>query len=353
MVFLGNKGIGQPLTKGKLDSLISETIAKHNIPSMAVAVIKQDSILYGIQGYNQINTSKKVQLTDKYHIGSNTKAFTSFLAFQAIEENRIGLETMFFDLYPNLKDIRKEYKEITLADLLSHNARVRPYTNGKEFKKLPSLKGSVSEKRYVFAKYVLQQKPVKKGEYSNAGYVLAAMMLEKVYDLSFESILKNSMDKLGFEVFYGFPNKQDMNYPWGHWMENDRQMPLPPNHEYKLENYMLPAGDLSINILDYSRFIQKHLKGVYGNNSTLKQESYEKLLYNIEPYSYGWSNQVSDDEKLAFHDGSTGTFYCHTLISSTYEFAIIIMMNCAQDEQEEGLYRLSMELFKLRNKSYY
>ena len=347
LLILSIFGTAQTKTDGKLDHLIAETIAGYNIPSMAVAVIKPDTVYYGIQGNIRIDTMHKVQLSDKYHIGSCTKAFTSFLAFQAIEENKIGLETKFVDLYPEFTSIRREYKEITLSHLLSHNAHIRPYTNGKEYKKLPYFSGSVVEKRYEFTKFILQQKPVRNGVYSNGGYVLAAMMLEKAYELPFESILNNAMDKMGLEVFYGFPNKEDISYPWGHLSEKRNQIPLAPNHEYKLEDYLLPAGDLSINILDYSVFIQAHLNGILGNKSVLKTETFEKMLYGLDSYSYGWGNRINDKEKLAFHDGSAGTFYCHSVISSTDKVALIIMINSATSKQVKKLHALSSHLLGL------
>ena len=160
ITFVVNKAIGQTKTNVTLDSLISETIAEYNIPSMVVAVIESDSIFYGIQGSARIDTIIKVQLTDKYHIGSCTKAFTSFLAFQAIEANKISLDTKFLDLYPELNKVRSEYKDITLANLLSHNARLRQCRGGKEWKSFYKFKGTPLEKRYSFAEYILKQKPI-------------------------------------------------------------------------------------------------------------------------------------------------------------------------------------------------
>ena len=349
ITFVVNKAIGQTKTNATLDSLISETIAEYNIPSMVVAVIESDSIFYGIQGSARIDTIIKVQLTDKYHIGSCTKAFTSFLAFQAIEANKISLDTKFLDLYPELNKVRSEYKDITLANLLSHNAHIRPFTGGKEWDQFSKFKGTPIEKRYDFAKYVLKQKPVDSLTYSNAGYILAAMMIEKVNELPFESVLKNSMDNLRIQTYYGFPNEEDTNSPWGHSNDKDENLAaLPPNHYWKLADFILPAGDLSINILDYSKFIQMHLNGFLGNDSTLTQESFEKLFYDIEPYSYGWANMINEEERFVSHDGSASTFYCQTRIYSTREFAIIVIMNSANSKQRKGLYKLRNKLIKIR-----
>ena len=344
-----NKGVGQTKTNATLDSLISETISEYNIPSMVVAVIKPDSIYYGIQGSARIDTTIKVQLTDKYHIGSCTKAFTSFLAFKAIEANKISLDTKFLDLYPELNKVRNEYKDITLGNLLSHNAHLRPFTGGKEWDKFSKFNGTPIEKRYDFAKYVLKQKPVDSVAYSNAGYILAAMMIEKVNGLPFETVLKNTMDSLGIETYYGFPNEEDVNFPWGHANDKDENLAaLPPNHYWKLADFILPAGDLSINILDYSKFIQVHLNGFLGNDSILTQKSFEKLFYDIESYSYGWANKINEEESFVSHDGSASTFYCETRIYTTKEFAQIVIMNSANSKQREGLYKLRNKLIKTR-----
>ena len=134
-------------THPQLDSLIDATIKMYDIPSMAVAYIKADTIVYGVQGKANKAFETSVTLNDKYHLGSNTKAVTSYIAFGLIEKGLISLETKFSDLVTNLGKIKSKYNDITLADLLSHNARIRPYTSGLEFKKLPEFNGSTMEKR--------------------------------------------------------------------------------------------------------------------------------------------------------------------------------------------------------------
>ncbi|MEZ4804283.1 MAG: serine hydrolase domain-containing protein [Bacteroidia bacterium] len=104
-----------------------------------------------------------------FHLGSNSKAFTSAIAFKCIDSGYFTLQTKFVDVFPELKDSMLEvYRFITISDLLSHQARVRAYTSGSEFINLPAFNGSVSDKRCSFAKFVLKQSPVKSGTYSNA-----------------------------------------------------------------------------------------------------------------------------------------------------------------------------------------
>ncbi len=149
-------------THPKLDSLIDATIKKYDIPSMAISYIRPDTIIYGIKGKAYKESNTRVALKDKYHLGSNTKAITSYIAFGLIEKGLISLETKFTDLVTGLGKIKPQYDDITLADLLSHNARVRPYTSGMEFKKLPEFMGSTMEKREQFAKHILKKSLLKK-----------------------------------------------------------------------------------------------------------------------------------------------------------------------------------------------
>src|SRR5690606_42015118 len=158
-----------------LDSLTENIRKEYNIPALAVAYVTPNSVYYGIAGTTKINNDEKVTLKSKFHIGSNTKAVTSFIAMKLIEENKISIETKFFDLFMGMKSDRNaSYHEITFGDLLSHNAKIPPYTAGNEFTKLPEFQGTVSEKRKAFAEFLLKENFVEKGTYSNAGYVLAA-----------------------------------------------------------------------------------------------------------------------------------------------------------------------------------
>ena len=94
-----------------LDSLAQTIIQKYNMPSLTVSYIKKDTCFYGQNGNININSKNKVCLTDKYHLGSNTKAITSLIAFKLIENKKISLDTKLVDLFPELK---KKYKTTIL-----------------------------------------------------------------------------------------------------------------------------------------------------------------------------------------------------------------------------------------------
>ena len=328
----------------------------NQIPELGFAVISNDSILelktLGFHRTDTKNEKTKANLNDYFHLGSNTKAITGFIAAYLVENKKINWTTKFFDLFPSWKkNSNPEYYEITLADILSHRARIQPYTSGLEFQELPDFKGDKAKQRKQFAKYLLNEKPVKNREkvynYSNAGYSIASLMLEKVSGLSWEQLTKETMLKLlNVNIEFGFPNKFNPTQTYGHWIQNDSLKVVESNVDYNLA-LAEPAGDISMTLPDYAKFIQYNLKGLQGQDNILKSSTYDYLHFGLKDYSIGWGNVNKADKRFSEHSGSAGTFFCYTLLDKKRNLAYIIIANSATKQAQQGIFKL---LDKLKQK---
>lgn len=336
-------------THPSVDSLIQVVLKQQNIPAMAVAVVRPDTTHYGIGGTNKTKEGSRVQLSHKFHLGSNTKAVTSLMAMKLIEEGKVSLDTRFFRYFPKLKrKANKAYWKMTLGELLSHQAGIAPYTSGFAFKLLPELGTELAVRKVNFAKAVLKDTPVEQGTYSNAGYVLAGLLMAKVADKSYEELLAETMKALALDYALGAPNKETTANPWGHWSDGGGALIAHgPDHVYQLEDFMLPAGDLSMNVVDYAALVQLHLQGLTGKDNYLKASHYQRLHFGLENYSYGWGNDKSAEHPVSYHDGSLGTFYAHTIMIPKLEIAIIVLTNSAEKIHVAAIYQLREQLVKL------
>jgi D-alanyl-D-alanine carboxypeptidase len=345
-------------TKGQNLQILADSIrVKNQIPEMAYAVITSDSVLelktLGYHRIDQENEENKANNADYFHLGSNTKAITGFIAAYLVENNKIKWTTSFFDLFPTWKKGSNPlYYKITLEDLLSHRARIQSYTTGTEYQELPKFKGSKSEQRKEFSKYLLKKEPVKPSNktynYSNAGYSIAALMLEKVSGKTWEQLVNEVLfEKLNLNYKLGWPNRYELNQPWGHWIQNDTLRALPPNTDYNL-NLGQPAGDISMSLKDYAKFIQLNLQGLSGRDNFLKNDTYEFLHFGVKDYAIGWANINTENKQLSEHAGSDGTFFCYTLIDKKKNLAYIILINTATNEAQQGLFNF----LKLIEKKY-
>lgn len=343
IIFLHKNNFGQSITK-KIDSIR----ARYEIPEMAYAVVTPEKIiLEEYLGHHKLGSEfikDTARRSDYFHLGSNTKAITGLIAAYLVEQHKIKWSTKIFDLFPEWKrQANSSYYPVTLQDLLSHRGRIQPYTSGLEYQELPVFKGNQQKQRQLFAAYLLREKPVildpdKSYSYSNAGYSIAASMLEKVSGLSWEQMTKSIINnKLHLKLRFGWPNRHSTDEPWGHWMEAGKQVSVPGNTSYNL-NLGEPAGDISMTLPDYLKLTQLQLTGLSGTDNFLKANTYEFLHYGLKDYAIGWSNVNKNGLKLSDHSGSAGTYFCYSLFDSLNNKAYIIMMNSGTKKAQEGLF---------------
>lgn len=342
-------GISTTIRAQDLKKYTDSLMIKYNIPELGYSVISTDKILeLQILGFHRTdlrNENTRASSLDYFHLGSNTKAITGFVAAKFVEENKIKWSTKFFDLFPRWKKYSNSaYYEITLLDLLSHRAKIQPYTSGLEYQELPEFIGSKSEQRKQFSKYLLAEKPVnnkiKTYNYSNGGYSIAALMLEKVSGKSWEHLTQEVMSQnLKIKIEFGWPNKLDGYQPYGHWIENDTLKAISPSIDYNLA-LGEPAGDISMTLPDYSKFIQLNLQGLLGKDNVIKSSTYNFLHFGLNEYSVGWGNLSKNDIQISEHSGSAGTFFCYTLLDKSKHVAYIIVANSATMGTQEGIFKL-------------
>jgi D-alanyl-D-alanine carboxypeptidase len=339
----------------RLEKTADSIIKANHIPEMAYAVVTPDKILIqkiiGHHRIEQINEKPNANINDFFHLGSNTKAITGFIAGYLTEQNKINWDTKFFDLFPELKDkSNPQYQNITLSQLLEHKAKIQAYTSGAEYQKLPEFNGNKAEKRQAFAKYVLTLPPVENDKpynYSNAGYSVAALMLEKASGKTWEQLVQDVLkDKLKLQYNLGWPNRTNINQPWGHWVDA-KLVSIPPETKYDL-SLAEPAGDISMNIINYSKYIQLNLQGLAGKDNFLKAKTYQYLFNSSDHYSIGWGNSTLNNVKYSEHAGSDGTFFAYTLINRSEPKAYIILINNGSAQAQDGLFKF----LKLLKKQY-
>jgi D-alanyl-D-alanine carboxypeptidase len=332
--------------------------AKYRLPALLAAVIEPKKIRYAYAGVKRNDRSEQISLTDYFHLGSDTKGITSLLAGKLVEQGKLQWSSKLVDVVPALRGkIASAYADVTLDQLLSHRAGIRPYLAGSDYRSLPEFSGTVSERRLQFAQVILQQTPVSPDsgrvhKYSNAGYVLAGLMLEQASQCSWEELVANTFHKLKLHYLLGFPSRTDAQQPWGHWRQLPTDSvctPLGPTHTYKLRDYMAPAGDIAMPLPDFARLVQLHLRGLLGRRNYLSAATYQAIHFSKPAYAYGWGvlRLATTGAPVSFHDGTAGTFYCHTILFPNQRVAFVVLTNQGGDEAEQACIELRHRLKKL------
>jgi CubicO group peptidase (beta-lactamase class C family) len=320
---------------------------QYKIPELAYAVISSDSIFeMEVLGVQQINSNYKATLTDKFRIGSNTKTITSYIATVLVKQGKIKWDTKFFDLYPEFKaHSNSAYYDVTLKDLLTLRANLIPWTYTNETP--TSQEMLCDDPQLCFVAWVLRQKPatVKKTiNWSNPAYVAAGLMLGKATGTMYETLVYQLGKELGIEFGFGQPNYKERNQPWGH---DSNLEPEKPAYNNKL-NWLSSAGNINVNLPDYSKFIQLQLQGLLGKSKILTAGEFETMHYGLSEFAFGWKCYIDDKTKLrySYHEGNPGTFLSKVFICKEINKAFILFTNVQSDEADEGLNVLLAELKK-------
>jgi len=325
---------------------------KFQIPEIAYAVIDAKRVFeIAALGKHSINLPDTASLNDRFHIGSNTKAMTAFIIANYVERGKLQWSTQFFDLFPEWKKTSKvEYAAITLKDLLSHRAGIHPLQGLEDDPVIPSFKGTNPEKRKQFGQFVLKLDQIKLDIqntfiYSNAGYTLATLMVERVTGKTWEQLVQVVFNNdLQLNVKLSWPENQKQKDTWGHSFENNKLKPVPSNADFHLD-YTEPSGDLNIKLKDYIKFIQLNLKGLAGQNNYLNAETYTFLHNGIKDYALGWYNIYENGKEISTHAGTVGTYYTLVQIDRTNGKAFIIFTNAFNEQTQQGV-RLLMRKLK-------
>jgi len=333
---------------GRLD--LQQTLERirreDDLPGLAAAIARSDgSIKAAAVGVRRLGNSDPIQLTDRFHIASCTKSMTATLAAMLVEQGRLRWTSRLTDILPELRSkIRPEYRHVTLEQLLAHAARIPAYTQfGPErLEELKSLEGTPTQQRFAFLTQVLSSEAPNRGTgdeaYSNAGYTVAALILEKATGESWEQLLRTRLfQPLGMEhVGFGWPATRDSpEQPRGHLRRDGRVEPQPLDDSYLLPVALWPAGAVNGSIGNLARYAADHLRGLRGEKALLSSASYQKLHHTLdgkaEGFTLGWGVR-SELEWGTVHygAGSGGTFFTRILIVPQRDVAIVVASNSGE-----------------------
>lgn len=327
------------LDTATVDKMSIEGLGEYyKIPGFAYSVIKEgDVVKEGASGFIYEGSNLKVNIENRFNIGSLTKSFIGLIAAKLVDDGVISWDTNFFDIYPDWKtEANPAYYSITLKDLLSMRAKIQPFIHDVVDSKLPLSSNNSIDRRVEFGKYVLSLSPVPENTYSNASFSLASIMLEKVSGKSWENLALQTAKEIDINIDFGKPNKKDIYQPWGHredWFGNLN--PVSPKEENSVPFVTAPSGDINMTISDMSKYAKVFVEGISGKDGYIKSTTCNYLLFGIPEYSIGWGNAY-DGDTYAFHDGSDGTYLSHVMIFKELKSAIIILTNAPDNKDTQN-----------------
>ena len=125
---LSNKGMDSTFIYTKVDSIITRGIYNNAFPGAQLLVAKNSTIVFHESyGYHTYDSIQAVAKDDIYDLASVTKIIGPLPALmKLVDEGKLNLDLPFSTYWTDWKNI-KDKKDITLREILAHQAGLSPY----------------------------------------------------------------------------------------------------------------------------------------------------------------------------------------------------------------------------------
>jgi len=176
----------------KLDRLLG-MYAEYGVFNGSVLVSENGQVIYK-KGFGLANMEWDIpnKPDTRHRLGSITKQFTSMLIMQLVQQGKIKLDATVSTYLPDYP--KKNGEAITIHHLLTHTSGIPNYTSYPGFNKSFG-RNAITPDEFVsfFADSALMFKPGERFDYSNSGYFLLGVIIEKITGKKYEQVLQEQI----------------------------------------------------------------------------------------------------------------------------------------------------------------
>lgn len=308
-------------------------------PGMAVAAVKGGKIVYlDAFGWADREAHRPVTPDTPFYIASSTKPFTALLVLLLARDGTLDLEAPVSRYLPELELAAPLSPDaITVRQLLTHTHGIDG--NGPVVWRT-AYSGEHSPELLV--RVLSRHRPDRKGtafHYSNVGYVLASLIVERVTSRSWKELLERRvLAPLGMERTTAFMSRVDparLAQPYAAAPEGFDRI-----RQSKGDASMHAAGGLVSTAHDLARFVLAQLGGgrlggrtifpeeiiAEGHRQQVQQDA-TFLDYQRVGYGLGWQVGRWEQRALLHHFGSFSGYYAHVSFMPDEDVGVVVLAN--------------------------
>lgn len=355
---LADTGAGDVVTSDDIDDLVRDRMQTHGIPGAAVAVVRGGEVVH-LEGYGLADRSqgRPVEVDTPFLVGSVSKPFTSLAVYQLIREGELSLDQPVAPLLSLVvEDPADGFELVTIEHLLSHTSGLSMADGLAGTMEIHDGDDALQRRIQEIMSKPLKRPPGAEYEYSNAGAVLLAGVVEQVARTTFADYLAEQiLTPLGMDrTFASLEHPARSNLAAGHrqWFEQWVAADLP----WDLAG--VPNGYIGSTARDMAKFMQAHLSGEPADVMPFTAEQISNGLatptgWDIpleSGHSTGWFVDQFGGHETVSHAGSLGHFTAHVVLApGADQLGIAVLSNASAfvAAGHSGQYDLSLELTRL------
>ena len=180
-----------PKLAAKLDAIGRDVIAGKLAPGLTIGVMRGGQTVYA-KGFGMADLENGVRVTadSVFPIASVTKTFTAAAILQLVEHGKVSLDD---DAGKYLPDLPLRGKGVTVRRLLDHTAGIPNITSVPAYWTQSGAAIEPAELTKFFRDLPLDFEPGTSYAYSNSGYILLGLVIEKAGGMPYPDYLRTHL----------------------------------------------------------------------------------------------------------------------------------------------------------------
>ena len=327
-----------------LDSYIEDTMKLWDVPGAAVAVVKDDKVVFAKGfGVRHVEDGGKVDADTLFAIGSNTKAFTATALGLLVQEGKIAWDDPVLKYLPDFQMHDPVVtRKITIRDLLCHRGGLRTFEGDlTTFGSIYDRAEAIRRIRFLEPAYDFRAG----FGYSNSMFLVAGEIIPRVTGASWDEFIEQRFfGPLGMSRSNTTLRELEAatNVATPHGFDNGKVVPIP--HD-SVDN-MAPAGSINSSANDMARWLLLQTgNGSYGGqqivdpaviaetrkpHNLLQVDDRAKKLNpstHFSAYGLGWGLSDYEGRLVVSHGGGLNGMISHVAFLPEEHLGVAVMTN--------------------------
>jgi D-alanyl-D-alanine carboxypeptidase len=312
----------------QVDVYVRAQMEEQHIPGLSMAVLRQGKALKS-QGYGHADLDRKIAVTRNtvFQLQSITKSFTATAVMMLAEDNKLSIEDRI-DKY--LEDLPASWEGITIRHLLTHTSGIKDFINEPTVDLAKDLEPQ--DVIHSLEKLPLNFKPSERYAYSNTGYHLLGMIIEKITGDTWQNFLRAKifkplkMKNTDVNSATCELRNQALGYTWR-------------SNRFERGRFVAPTilgyagGGILSTVVDLAKWDKAIFSDALISRSTLEEMWTPALLSNGKKTSYGlgWAVETHRGQAAVSHGGAHMTgFKSYFVQFLKQELSVVVLCNSRQ-----------------------
>jgi CubicO group peptidase (beta-lactamase class C family) len=331
--------VSAQVSSSQIDAIF-DSLKSADAPGAAVLVVHNGRRVFG-RGYGvtDLRTRHPIDTNTDFRLASFTKQFTATCIMLLVHDGKLHYDDHLTDLFPEFPAYGKS---ITVRNLLNHTSGLPDYEEilMKQYPNTPDDKIpqilDAGVLKSLEQQTAGQFPPGSKWQYSNSGYAVLAMIVEKVSGKPFGQFLHERIFaplKMNHTLAYEKGKNEVAHRAYGHTKEKDgswRETDQSPT------SAVLGDGGIYTSIDDLEKWDR-----ALRENTLLSESEMQPALTPVEPtdgpakfhsgktlsYGFGWFLDPYQGHRRMFHDGETIGFLTTIQRFADDKLTVIVLAN--------------------------